>query len=151
MNNYTRERSKFFEYLVYIEANPQHGFEFDDFLLEWKVGTDMPPEMKPPSKDQFSHCLAGLEKALPFLKNDLVCARASLAAWRVMFRPNHHPAMTPRWAKVLVLGGLRLAGFWNPHCCLSKVRVAFGQAKLLAFVGRILSRRNLTLSSDDAG
>ena len=55
MNAYRTAVRAFLAFLLFYNLAPVDGPQMDDFLLEWKVGTDMPPGLRTPSKSQFEH------------------------------------------------------------------------------------------------
>ena len=113
--SYKRELGRFSNYLDYHRIEAVTAAEFDDLLVEWKNGVDLPPGMSAPSRSQFETTLSALEKTCPNFKGSLCFAHAVKNAWAVVFRPNHTVALFPRWASVvgdsmLDLGYVRVAG-----------------------------------------
>ena len=107
---YRRVLSYFVTYLRFLQLNPEYGFQFDDLLMEYKSGTDLPPWLDRPTKSVFTKTISALEKMCPWLKGELIISRAALHAWGVSWRPHHALPMLTRWQVVSAAGLLRHRG-----------------------------------------
>ena len=75
--------------LRWWDVNPVAAYEFDDFLMEYKAGTDFPEFREKPSKAIFEKTVAALEKVVPWIKGELPITRAAISAWRVSYHTQH--------------------------------------------------------------
>ena len=63
--SYRRCLGEFIKYVRWLQLNPAEAYEFDDLLLEYRHGTDMPPFMTVPSQSNSATTIAAVEKACP--------------------------------------------------------------------------------------
>ena len=107
VQQYRREGREFVVYLDYHGVAPELAMEWDDLLVEYKNGVDLPEGMSAPTRSKFEKLLASVEKILPHFKGELCLSHAILNAWKVAFAPVHTVPMVPRWGVVVCDGLLR--------------------------------------------
>jgi integrase len=85
-------------WLQQIGVRPEHPYEWDDLLCEYRSGSDGAPVV---SKSNFEKTLAAIERVLPHVKGQLGLAHAELNSWKVAVKPRHAVPLTPPHAFLL--------------------------------------------------
>lgn len=104
IKQYEYDGRPFLHFLDYHELAPIFDFQWDDLLVEFKNGVDLPPGASPPTRSKFEKPIACVEKANPHFKGGLPLSRSVLNAWKVSFSPIHAVPMVPRWGLVIARG-----------------------------------------------
>ena len=64
VQQYRRYVAPFVGFLTWLDLEPVHSFEFDDFLIEYRnIPVGMVPGVNPPTRSQFEKCVAAIETA----------------------------------------------------------------------------------------
>jgi hypothetical protein len=88
----------FLAFLSFYALHPRTVEEFDDLLVEWKNDNIC---AAPPSQTLFRNAIAGLEKAYPRFKDQLILSKQIANAWKVCVRPSHTVPISRPWVMLL--------------------------------------------------